>query len=145
MGVVINRSRGQCVIKKIKGSVLVVYCFLFLVLLCLELSLFLAIMSSKRVAVVTGSNKGIGLAIVRSLCKKFDGDVVLTSRDEGRGNEAVAELKGKEGLNPVYHQLDITSRDSIEGLVTFIKDQYGGLDVLINNAGIAYKAASTGK
>ena len=39
-------------------------------------------MASKRVAVVTGSNKGIGLAIVRSLCKKFDGDVVLTSRDE---------------------------------------------------------------
>ena len=142
MGVVISRSRsrGQLVIKKIRGSVLVVFCFLLL-LLCL----FLTIMASKRVAVVTGSNKGIGLAIVRSLCKKFDGDVVLTSRDEGRGNEAVAELKEKEGLNPVYHQLDITSRDSIEGLVTFIKDQYGGLDVLINNAGIAYKAASKGK
>ena len=141
MGVVISRSRGQLVIKKIRGSILVVFCFL----LCLSLCLFLTIMASKRVAVVTGSNKGIGLAIVRSLCKKFDGDVVLTSRDEGRGNEAVAELKEKEGLNPVYHQLDITSRDSIEGLVTFIKDKYGGLDVLINNAGIAYKAASTGK
>ena len=141
MGVVISRSRGQLVIG---GSVLVVY-YILLVLLCLELCLFLTIMSSKRVAVVTGSNKGIGLAIVRSLCKKFDGDVVLTSRDEGRGNEAVAELKEKEGLNPVYHQLDITSRDSIEGLVTFIRDKYGGLDVLINNAGIAYKAASTGK
>ena len=145
MGVVISRSRGQLVIKKIKGSVLVVYYFLLLVLLCLELCLFLTIMSSKRVAVVTGSNKGIGLAIVRSLCKKFDGDVVLTSRDEGRGNEAVAELKEKEGLNPVYHQLDITSRDSIEGLVTFIRHKYGRLDVLINNAGIAYKAASTDK
>ena len=141
MGVVISRSRGQLVIG---GSVLVVY-YILLVLLCLELCLFLTIMSSKRVAVVTGSNKGIGLAIVRSLCKKFDGDVVLTSRDEGRGNEAVAELKEKEGLNPVYHQLDITSRDSIEGLVTFIRDKYGGLDILINNAGIAYKAASTGK
>ena len=141
MGVVISRSRGQLVIG---GSVLVVY-YILLVLLCLELCLFLTIMSSKRVAVVTGSNKGIGLAIVRSLCKKFDGDVVLTSRDEGRGNEAVAELKEKEGLNPVYHQLDITSRDSIEGLVAFIRDKYGGLDILINNAGIAYKAASTGK
>ena len=101
-------------------------------------------MASRRVAVVTGSNKGIGLAIVRSLCKKFDGDVVLTSRDEGRGNEAVAELKGKEGLNPVYHQLDITSRDSIEGLVTFIRDKYGGLDILINNAAIGYSWPSTG-
>ena len=101
-------------------------------------------MASRRVAVVTGSNKGIGLAIVRSLCKKFDGDVVLTSRDEGRGNEAVAELKEKEGLNPVYHQLDITSRDSIEGLVTFIRHKYGGLDILINNAAIGYSWPSTG-
>ena len=101
-------------------------------------------MASRRVAVVTGSNKGIGLAIVRSLCKKFDGDVVLTSRDEGRGNEAVAELKEKEGLNPVYHQLDITSRDSIEGLVAFIRDKYSGLDILINNAAIGYSWPSTG-
>ena len=48
---------------------------------------------------MTGSNKGIGFGIVRALCKKYDGDVYLTSRDEGRGLEAVELLK-KEGLNP---------------------------------------------
>ena len=37
------------------------------------------------VAVVTGSNKGIGLGIVRALCKKYQGDVYLTARDEARG------------------------------------------------------------
>ena len=37
-------------------------------------------MSSCKVAVVTGSNKGIGLAIVRSLCKQYDGTVYLTAR-----------------------------------------------------------------
>ena len=37
------------------------------------------------VAVVTGSNKGIGFAIVRALCIKYEGDVFLTSRDEGKG------------------------------------------------------------
>ena len=37
------------------------------------------------VAVVTGSNKGIGLGIVRALCKEYQGDVYLTSRDEVRG------------------------------------------------------------
>ena len=37
------------------------------------------------VAVVTGSNKGIGLGIVRALCKKYQGDVYLTARDEERG------------------------------------------------------------
>ena len=45
------------------------------------------------VAIVTGSNKGIGFAIVRALCKKFQGDVYLTSRDEGRGQAAVDNLK----------------------------------------------------
>lgn len=45
-------------------------------------------MSTTKVAVVTGANKGIGFEMVRALCKKFDGDVFLTSRDEGRGQEA---------------------------------------------------------
>jgi len=49
-------------------------------------------MSLKRVAVVTGSNKGIGYSIVKFLCKKFDGIVYLTARDESRGKNAVHEL-----------------------------------------------------
>ena len=48
---------------------------------------------SARVAVVTGSNKGIGFAIVRGLLQKFDGDVFLTARSEERGLAAVGELK----------------------------------------------------
>ena len=43
---------------------------------------------------VTGSNKGIGYAIVKGLCEKFDGDVYLTARDEGRGLAAVKSLNG---------------------------------------------------
>jgi len=97
---------------------------------------------AKRVAVVTGSNKGIGLAIVRALCKEFDGDVFLTSRDEGRGKEAV-ECLNKEGLNPKFHQLDINDHDSIVRLGNFLKQNYDGLDCLVNNAGIAFKAAAT--
>ena len=97
-----------------------------------------------RVAVVTGSNKGIGFAIVRKMCKVFDGDVILTSRDEGRGKEAVTKLEG-EGLKPLYHQLDITSSDSIEVLRKYLDQKYGGLDVLINNAATAYKSSTTGE
>jgi len=96
---------------------------------------------SQRVAVVTGSNKGVGFGIVRALCKKFDGDVLLTARDEGRGKAAVTELQ-KEGLNPRFHQLDICDSGSIACLRDFLKETYGGLDVLVNNAGIAYKGAS---
>jgi len=95
-----------------------------------------------KVAVVTGSNKGIGFAIVRALCKKFDGDVYLTSRDEGRGTDAVEILK-KEGLNPKFHILDIGNEETVVNLRDFLKEKYGGIDVLVNNAGIAFKQGAT--
>ncbi|XP_070566122.1 carbonyl reductase [NADPH] 1-like [Ptychodera flava] len=97
---------------------------------------------SKRVAVVTGSNKGIGFATVRALCKNFDGDVYVTARDEGRGQQAVQDLE-KENLHPKFHQLDITSKESIDKLKEFLEKNYGGLDILVNNAAIAYKMKST--
>ncbi|XP_071087532.1 carbonyl reductase [NADPH] 1-like [Haliotis cracherodii] len=96
--------------------------------------------SMKRVAVVTGSNKGIGFAVVRGLCKRYDGDVFLTARDEGRGQAAVADLN-KEGLQPKFHQLDINDQSSVERLKSFLQTTYGGLDVLVNNAGISYRNA----
>ena len=80
---------------------------------------------ASRVAIVTGSNKGIGLAIVRRMCKMFNGDVVLTARDESRGQEAVKLLQG-EGLTPKFHQLDIASCDSISKVKEFLKANYGG-------------------
>jgi len=64
--------------------------------------------------------------------------IFLPARDQARGQEAVAELE-KEGLHPKFHQLDIDNEDSIKGLCRFLVDTYGGLDVLVNNAGIAYK------
>ena len=86
-----------------------------------------------RTAIVSGSNKGFGLATVRALCKQFDGDVYLTSRDNNRGRAAV-ELLQQEGLHPKYHQLDITNAASIQKLHEFMLDTYGGVDVLVNNA-----------
>ena len=69
-----------------------------------------------KVAIVTGSNKGVGFGTVRGLAKKFDGDVFLLSRNVERGEKALAELK-KEGLNNVkFHQLDIDDQASIDKL-----------------------------
>ena len=90
------------------------------------------------VAVVTGSNKGIGFGIVRALCKQFSGDVYLTSRDEGRGLAAVAELN-KEGLQPKFHVLDIGNEDTVTKFRDFMKEKHGGIDVLVNNAGYLAK------
>lgn len=92
-------------------------------------------MSQSRVAVVTGSNQGIGLATVKALCSDFEGSVYLTSRNEERGLAAVEELK-KIGLKPKYHQLDINDESSVLRLRDYLKDTYGGLDVLVNNAAI---------
>lgn len=92
-------------------------------------------MSQNRVAVVTGSNQGIGFATVKALCSYFEGSVYLTSRNEERGLAAVEELK-KIGLQPKYHQLDINDESSVLRLRDYLKDTYGGLDVLVNNAAI---------
>ncbi|XP_026754373.2 carbonyl reductase [NADPH] 1-like [Galleria mellonella] len=93
---------------------------------------------SNKVAVVTGSNKGIGFGIVKGLCQKFDGVVYLTCRDVAKGKAAIAKLN-KLGLHPEYHQLDIGDRDSVIRFRDHIKDTRGGIDILINNAGVAPK------
>ncbi|XP_019585851.1 carbonyl reductase [NADPH] 3 [Rhinolophus sinicus] len=94
--------------------------------------------SCSRVALVTGANKGIGFAIARELCRQFSGDVVLTARDAARGRAAVQQLQA-EGLSPRFHQLDIDDLQSIRALRDFLLKEYGGLNVLVNNAGIAFK------
>ncbi|XP_063244170.1 carbonyl reductase [NADPH] 1-like [Bacillus rossius redtenbacheri] len=96
----------------------------------------------KKVAVVTGGNRGIGFGIVKGLCQKYDGAVYLTARDVGRGQAAVAELQ-KLGLKPNFHQLDVDDQTSIDKFRDYLKEKYVGLDVLVNNVGIAYKHDAT--
>lgn len=93
--------------------------------------------SNKKVAVVTGGNKGIGLAITRGLAKTFDGDVYLTAPDEALGKASIKLLDG-ENFSVAFHRLDIDDTDSINDLANFLKERYSGLDVLVNNAGIAF-------
>ncbi|XP_028399747.1 carbonyl reductase [NADPH] 1-like [Dendronephthya gigantea] len=101
-------------------------------------------MSASRVAVVTGGNKGIGYEIVKELCSKFAGIVYLTARDKDRGLAACERLVMEGCKNPPkFHQLDIASEESVEKFRDHIKETYQGLDVLVNNAGMAYKKKST--
>ena len=97
----------------------------------------------KKVAIVTGGNKGVGFATVKALAKVFDGDVYLTARNEERGLAAVKLLEQDFDIKVKFHLLDIDDPESIATLATFIKTTYGGLDVLINNAGIAFKHDAT--
>jgi len=97
-----------------------------------------------RVFVVTGSNKGIGKSIVKLLLQDKEEKIVyLTSRNQDLGRNAIKDLE-KEGLKAKYHQLDITDKSSIEKLRDYLVEKYGGLNVLVNNAGIAYSGGGTG-
>ncbi|XP_044491825.1 (+)-neomenthol dehydrogenase-like isoform X2 [Mangifera indica] len=97
-----------------------------------------AFLATQRYAVVTGANKGIGFEICRQLASKGI-VVVLTSRDEKRGTEAVKNLIDSEpGLSEcvIFHQLDVANPASVASLAEFITTQFGKLDILVNNAGI---------
>ncbi|CAL5397882.1 unnamed protein product [Camellia sinensis] len=95
-----------------------------------------AITTTKRYAVVIGSNKGIGFEICRQLASKGI-IVVLTARDEKKGFEALEKLKS-DGLSDhvVFCQLDVVDPSSVASLAEFIKSKFGRLDILVNNAGI---------
>lgn len=89
------------------------------------------------VAVVTGANRGIGLEIAR-LLTKLGLTVILTARDEARGRAAVEKLTS-QGLNVAFHPLDIANKSSIDDFAKWLQTKYGGLDILVNNAAVAFK------
>ncbi|KAG1355111.1 salutaridine reductase [Cocos nucifera] len=83
----------------------------------------------KRIAVVTGGNKGIGLEVCRQLA--LNGvKVILTARDEKRGMAAVEKLRESGLSDVVFHQLDVTDSSSITSLARYIGARFGKLDIL---------------
>ncbi|UVH52571.1 SDR family oxidoreductase [Pseudomonas sp. CBSPBW29] len=92
-------------------------------------------MTIKRQALITGANKGIGLAIAKGLAEAgfF---VWIGARDQHRGEQAVAQLRDA-GLDAGLLELDVAVEDSVYRAAAMLSEQIGALDVLINNAGIA--------
>uniref|UniRef100_B8HSU7 Short-chain dehydrogenase/reductase SDR n=1 Tax=Cyanothece sp. (strain PCC 7425 / ATCC 29141) TaxID=395961 RepID=B8HSU7_CYAP4 len=90
--------------------------------------------SDPKIAVVTGGNRGIGFAVSRQLGQQGF-QVVLTSRDEARGTTAAQQLQS-EGLEVLSYPLDVTQAESVDRFATWLQQQFGRLDVLVNNAGV---------
>jgi NAD(P)-dependent dehydrogenase (short-subunit alcohol dehydrogenase family) len=88
-----------------------------------------------KVALVTGANKGIGFETVRQLAEQGI-KVLLGARDETRGREAEAKLKN-ENLDVHFLHLDVDKPETHERAREFIEENFGKLDILVNNAAIA--------
>ena len=87
-----------------------------------------------RVAVVTGSNRGIG----REVCRQLAGlgiHVVLTARGRESGERAANELRA-EGLGVQFQPLDVSDETTARRLFDWLDEEFGRLDILVNNAGI---------
>jgi NAD(P)-dependent dehydrogenase (short-subunit alcohol dehydrogenase family) len=92
-------------------------------------------MHEKRVALVTGANKGIGLETARQLARKGL-TVLLGSRDAARGDAAARRLQ-VEGLDARPLGLDVIDAASIVAAAHWVEAELERLDVLVNNAGVA--------
>ncbi|MEM9626164.1 MAG: SDR family NAD(P)-dependent oxidoreductase [Pseudomonadota bacterium] len=88
-----------------------------------------------RIALVTGANQGLGLALVRGLATELGPDdvVYLTARDPAKGRAALESL-GTMRAQLAFERLDVTEEQSIADLADTIRDRHGGLDIVASNA-----------
>jgi NAD(P)-dependent dehydrogenase (short-subunit alcohol dehydrogenase family) len=89
----------------------------------------------KRVALVTGANRGIGQEACQHLAQ-HGFTVLLTTRDPGKGERVAAEFQSA-GLDILYMPLDVTRVESVTQLAADVRAAFGRLDVLVNNAAVA--------
>jgi len=89
-------------------------------------------MENERIALVSGGNRGIGLEVCRQLAEGGY-TVVVGSRAEERGRAAAEGLEGEA----IPHQLDVSDAGSVDRMAAFLEDEFGRLDILVNNAAIS--------
>jgi 3-oxoacyl-[acyl-carrier protein] reductase len=97
---------------------------------------------TNKVAVVTGASKGIGAGIAKALAADGASVVVNYSSSKEGADKVVAEIKAKGG-KAVAVQGDVSKQEDITKLFAETKNAFGGLDVLVNNAGV-YEFAALG-
>jgi NAD(P)-dependent dehydrogenase (short-subunit alcohol dehydrogenase family) len=99
--------------------------------------------NAKKIALITGANRGLGFEMARQLGQQGV-SVVLAARDPQKGEEAAAKLR-KEGLDVEFLKLDVTDKKDHAAAAAFLEKQFGRLDILINNAGISAEPLGSGK
>ena len=92
-----------------------------------------------QTAIVTGGNRGIGRAIAQALAEA-GADVAIGNRDAESGQRAAAAIADATDATVRAYEADVTNEAEVEALVEATVDDLGGLDVLVNNAGITVHA-----
>jgi 3-hydroxybutyrate dehydrogenase len=97
-------------------------------------------MLSGKTALVTGSTSGIGLGIARALAEQ-GANIVFNGFGDAQQIEKLHTDVGAEfGVRTAYHNADMSKPAEIEAMMAFAGEKFGGVDVLVNNAGIQYVA-----
>ncbi|MDQ3302708.1 MAG: SDR family oxidoreductase [Actinomycetota bacterium] len=92
-----------------------------------------------HVALVSGANRGIGREVVRQLAVRGV-TTILGSRDEEKGRTAAEGIDGEV----VVRRLDVTDERGIQNLAHEVEEEFGRLDVLVNNAGVSMDSGRRG-
>ena len=93
-------------------------------------------MDDRKIAVVTGSRRGIGLGIAKAL-GKAGYTVVISDIVEADEVASVIQELSMQGVSADYMKCDISKADHRQALTTYIANKYGRIDVVVNNAGVA--------
>lgn len=94
-------------------------------------------MLRNKTALITGSTSGIGLGIAQQLAKAGAQVVLNGFGDAVQAQESIEQL----GVRVGYHAADLRQPLEIEAMMRYVEGEFGGVDVLVNNAGIQYVAA----
>jgi len=93
--------------------------------------------------VVTGANKGIGFEAVRRLAREEGVHTIMTARNKELGEAAMAKIREESPAASIHFlELDISNDESISSFAKRIESEFPHLDVLLNNAGIAFHTSS---
>lgn len=98
-------------------------------------------MSTKKIAVITGSTSGIGLGIAHALAADGCTIVVNSFSDKEEDHSVARDIADKHGVEAVYIQADMSKGDECRALIDKTVEKFGAIDVLVNNAGIQHVAA----
>jgi NAD(P)-dependent dehydrogenase (short-subunit alcohol dehydrogenase family) len=94
-------------------------------------------MPTKKIALITGANRGIGFETAKQLGEKGVA-VIIAARKLNAAEETAAQLTA-QGIEAYGVQLDVTNADERTAVAAYIGDKFGKLDILVNNAGVGPK------